>query len=472
MTNYYSLLAAVNLLLRYELHWWTTTLLMVAYFRHRMNYTYTLNSHINAQTHADPISAALQLAYLHIWHTNTLTINNSHGKYTRTVSGYHICNHFITMLVCLPLDFCTSRVRVCQQHLPATAYDNITQLVSANQITSRTTHLLSGPTTEPNGSSSSAIVNAVDTDLLHHHQQQQQLLLNTKAAGAGAGAGAGASAAKVVTATHSAIGLNEALIGSPTAAYNVTHQQQQPLQGTGGGGTLPPGLGSGSAYILNSLINSNESCNINGSISGSNGGLHHNVVGGTIGRTTMLHHHQQQQQSHHPLPLPHPLAYNTLAGTTSVNASGRHHHSALPSMLLTSQTSASLSGIGLLLNASNNNSSSSGGASGLGLSMTGAATVSAASTATTSCNSSSDLDDNININAIKDCLMTQRVPESCVWAGNLCSAPTKAPGKSYKCVARSEVSVARTVVKWYVWMCAACNVDGVYWKSKDKLRNV
>ncbi|XP_050319373.1 neural cell adhesion molecule 1-B isoform X3 [Bactrocera neohumeralis] len=310
-----------------------------------------------------------------------------------------------------------------KQHLPATAYDNITQLVAANQITARTTHLLSGPTTDPNGSSSSVIVNAVDTGLLHHHQQQQQQqqLLNAKAAGAGVGAGAGASAATVVTATHSANGLNEALIGSPTAAYNATHQQQQQQQqqlhgaGSGSGGTLPPGLGSGSAYILNSLINSNESCNSNGSISGSNGGLHHNVVGGTIGRATMLHHHQQQQQqSHHPLPVPHPLAYNTLAGTTGVSASGRHHHSALPSMLLTSQTSASLSGIGLLLNASNNNSSSSGGASGLGLSMTGAATASAASTATTSCNSSSDLDDNININAIKDCLMTQRVPESCV----------------------------------------------------------
>ncbi|XP_028899076.1 neural cell adhesion molecule 1-A [Zeugodacus cucurbitae] len=302
------------------------------------------------------------------------------------------------------------------KHLPTTAYDNITQLVAANQITARTTHPLSGTTADPNGSSSSSVlVNAVDTGLLHHQQQQQQLL-NTKAAGAGAGAGA----ATVVTATHSANGLNEALIGSPTAAYNATHhQQQQQLHGPGGGGTLPPGLGSGSGYLLSSLINSNESCNSNGSISGSNGGLHHNVVGGTIGRATMLHHHQQQQQqqqqSHHPLPVPHPLAYNTLAGTTGVNASGRHHHSgALPSMLLTSQTSASLSGIGLLLNASNNNSSSSGGASGLGLSMTGAVSASAASTATTSCNSSSDLDDNININAIKDCLMTQRVPESCV----------------------------------------------------------
>ncbi|ALC39700.1 CG42313 [Drosophila busckii] len=40
--------------------------------------------------------------------------------------------------------------------------------------------------------------------------------------------------------------------------------------------------------------------------------------------------------------------------------------------------------------------------------------VTASTTATTSCNSSQDLDDNININAIKDCLMTQRVPESCV----------------------------------------------------------
>ncbi|XP_023158458.1 uncharacterized protein LOC101459450 [Ceratitis capitata] len=319
------------------------------------------------------------------------------------------------------------------KHLPTTAYDNITQLVAANQITARTTHLLSGTTTDPNGcgsgSDSSAIVNALDTGLLHHHHQQHTSAGSSKAPVVGA--------STVVTATTSAHGLNEALISSPTASYNAMHLQQQlhigPLGTGGGGSTLPPGLGCGSGYILNSLLNSNESCNSNGSVNSNSGsaGLHHNLVGGTIGRTAMLqqHHHQQQQQQqnmqqlqHHAPALPHPLAYNTLAGTTSMStgggsgAGGRHHHNALPSMLLTSQTSASLSGIGLLLNASNNNSSSSGGASGLGLSMTtgGATSASAASTATTSCNSSTDLDDNININAIKDCLMTQRVPESCV----------------------------------------------------------
>ncbi|XP_054744813.1 neural cell adhesion molecule 1 [Anastrepha obliqua] len=296
------------------------------------------------------------------------------------------------------------------KHLPSTAYDNVTQLVAANQISART-HLLAGSTTDPTGSNSGSIVSAVDTGLLHHLHNSGG---STKAAVGGASTS--------VTATASANGLSEALIGSPTSSLNATvattHLQHQ-LHGPGvgsGGSTLPPGLGSGSGYILNSLISSNESCNTNSTISGSNGvGLHQNM-GGPISRAnTMLHHQQQQQQQlqHHPLPLPHPLAYNTLASTTGVNASGRHHHSALPSMLLTSQTSASLSGIGLLLNANNNNSSS-GGASGLGLGMTGAASASAASTATTSCNSSTDLDDNININAIKDCLMTQRVPESCV----------------------------------------------------------
>ncbi|XP_017493193.1 PREDICTED: neural cell adhesion molecule 1-A isoform X2 [Rhagoletis zephyria] len=286
------------------------------------------------------------------------------------------------------------------KHLPSAAYDNVIQLVAANQISART-QLLSGSTTDPTASSSSTIVSAVDSGLLHHHHSS---VGSTKASVSGA--------STAVTATASTNGLSEALIGSPTSLYNastsVAHLQQQLHGGPGGGGgTLPPGLGSGSGYILSSLINSNESCNTNG----SNSGLHQNV-----GRATILQLQQQQQQQqlqHHPLPLPHPLAYNTLAGTTGVNAGGRHHHSVVPSMLLTSQTSASLSGIGLLLNASNNNSSS-GGASGLGLGMTGAASASAASTATTSCNSSTDLDDNININAIKDCLMTQRVPESCV----------------------------------------------------------
>ncbi|XP_067625215.1 uncharacterized protein side-II [Eurosta solidaginis] len=321
------------------------------------------------------------------------------------------------------------------KHLPTTAAcDNITQLVATNQISSRT-HLLSGTTTTDfNGctgsSSSTNILNAVDTSLLNHHRNNNAG--NTKA-----------TAVDNVTITSSTNDLSESVIGSPTSLLNATvvHLQQQ-LHGTGsasdrgGGSTLPPGLGSGSGYILNSLINnSNESCNTNGSssISGSSScGLHQQNVGGIIGRAALLQQQQPQQQQHQhhalPPPLSHPLAYNTLASTTvlggGVNVGGRHHHhhhhhhntATMPSMLLTSQTSASLSGIGLLLNASNNNSSSSGGASGLGLSMTtgGATTASAASTASTSCNSSTDLDDNININAIKDCLMTQRVPESCV----------------------------------------------------------
>ncbi|TDG44918.1 hypothetical protein AWZ03_008649 [Drosophila navojoa] len=86
----------------------------------------------------------------------------------------------------------------------------------------------------------------------------------------------------------------------------------------------------------------------------------------TQGHTATLnrhHHHQQQQQQH-------------------------HHHQ---------QHHQPGSGSSLLLG-------SVGSVMGVGVT----------STTTTSCNSSQDLDDNININAIKDCLMTQRVPESCV----------------------------------------------------------
>uniref|UniRef100_A0A1B0FLW0 Ig-like domain-containing protein n=1 Tax=Glossina morsitans morsitans TaxID=37546 RepID=A0A1B0FLW0_GLOMM len=187
------------------------------------------------------------------------------------------------------------------------------------------------------------------------------------------------------------------IIGSPTSLASTstiaatTHLQQQ--LHSSGVGTLPPGLGSGGGYILNSLINSSSGTAMSS--------LHHTTsnnsgVGGSIGRVNLHHHHH------------HTLHHSTLGARGNASNNSQHYAGHSPSMMLTSQTTSALStggstpgsgsAVGLLLGSSHP------------LSSTGAS----ASTATTSCNSSTDLDDNINIMAIKDCLMTQRVPESCV----------------------------------------------------------
>ncbi|XP_058985910.1 neural cell adhesion molecule 1-B [Musca domestica] len=200
------------------------------------------------------------------------------------------------------------------------------------------------------------------------------------------------------------------IIGSPTSlASSMGSPHMQQKLHSSGVGTLPPGLGSGGGYILNSLINSSSgtamsslhhtSASSTSSSSANAGGrvnLHH--------ATTTLHHH------------------NTLGGR------GNHGHYMAPtppSMMLTSQTTSALSGgsgstpgstsgVGLLLGSSGVGSTL-GGLGVASSSLHSSSLASAApSTTTTSCNSSTDLDDNINIMAIKDCLMTQRVPESCV----------------------------------------------------------
>ncbi|KAL7738899.1 hypothetical protein ACLKA6_008480 [Drosophila palustris] len=151
------------------------------------------------------------------------------------------------------------------------------------------------------------------------------------------------------------LGMAGTIIGSPTSLSSTATiaAHLQPAHSSGVG-TLPPGLGSGGGYILNAY---------------ASGRLHHPLQQGggsrEVGHTATLnrhhhhhHHHQQQQQQQH------------------------HQPGSGSSLLLGSM--GSVMGVGVT------------------------------STTTTSCNSSQDLDDNININAIKDCLMTQRVPESCV----------------------------------------------------------
>ncbi|XP_023032216.2 uncharacterized protein LOC6643568, partial [Drosophila willistoni] len=160
------------------------------------------------------------------------------------------------------------------------------------------------------------------------------------------------------------LGLSGTIIGSPTSLSSTATLAAHHSSGVG---TLPPGLGSGGGYILNAY---------------ASGRLHHplqqvgggNTAGGgsigvthtaTLNRHHHHNHHHQLQHQHQP-----------------------QHHSG-SSLLLGSAGSV----MGVVGKANNTTSTT---------------------TATTSCNSSQDLDDNININAIKDCLMTQRVPESCV----------------------------------------------------------
>ncbi|XP_030555042.1 neural cell adhesion molecule 1 isoform X1 [Drosophila novamexicana] len=151
------------------------------------------------------------------------------------------------------------------------------------------------------------------------------------------------------------LGMGGTIIGSPTSLSSTATlaAHLQPAHSSGVG-TLPPGLGSGGGYIMNAYASAR---------------LHHPPGGAGVGHTATLnrHHHHQQQQQHH-------------------QQHQHQHHHQHPG-----------SGSSLLLG-------SVGSVMGVGVT----------STTTTSCNSSQDLDDNININAIKDCLMTQRVPESCV----------------------------------------------------------
>nr|XP_043067469.1 uncharacterized protein LOC108125450 [Drosophila bipectinata] len=158
------------------------------------------------------------------------------------------------------------------------------------------------------------------------------------------------------------LGIGGMVIGSPTSLSSnstlaAAAGHLQPMHSSGVGGTLPPGLGSGGGYILNAY---------------ATGRLHQQPGGGGTHTATLNRHHHHQQQQHH---LPH-------------HHQQQQHHSG--SNLLLGSSGSVMGVVGV---AKNSNSTT---------------------TATTSCNSSQDLDDNININAIKDCLMTQRVPESCV----------------------------------------------------------
>ncbi|XP_034667123.1 neural cell adhesion molecule 1 isoform X1 [Drosophila subobscura] len=197
--------------------------------------------------------------------------------------------------------------------------------------------------------------------------QRAQLLAAVAAAGGGCSSTVISPSSSMMGSLGSKppLGLGGTIIGSPTSLSSTATlaAHLQPVHSSGVG-TLPPGLGCGGGYILNAY---------------ASGRLHHPLqqvgAGGGATHTATLsrqhqqqqhhnHHHQHQQQQQHP------------------------HHSG--SSLLLGSAGSVMGVVGLANNTTSN------------------------TTTTTSCNSSQDLDDNININAIKDCLMTQRVPESCV----------------------------------------------------------
>ncbi|XP_030377819.1 uncharacterized protein LOC115626578 [Scaptodrosophila lebanonensis] len=205
-------------------------------------------------------------------------------------------------------------------------------------------------------------------------------------------AGGGTCSSTVISPTSSMmgslggkpLGLGGTIIGSPTSLSSTATLAAHLQSHSSGVGTLPPGLGSGGGYILNSLMNSGA-----GGAASAYGSsrLHHPLQQAGHSATLNRHHHHQQHQHQH-----------------QQQQQGLHHH--LPA----GSSASSGSNVGLLLG-------SSGGLLGIGSSagsVMGVVGAANNSTTTTSCNSSQDLDDNININAIKDCLMTQRVPESCV----------------------------------------------------------
>ncbi|XP_046811629.1 mucin-19-like [Lucilia cuprina] len=268
-----------------------------------------------------------------------------------------------------------------------------------NQINARTHLLASASMMSPTATTASAATTS-GTALLH---ATATTISRTGAAGSSGGSGA-------------AVGLMHDvgnIIGSPTSLASTstiaatTHLQQQ--LHSSGVGTLPPGLGTGGGYILNSLINSSSGTAMSSlhhtsatcspsaasSSSSSTNANASNIVGGMMGGGSIGRVNLHHSTLHH---------HNTLGSR------GNHgHYTGHPSpstMMLTSQTTSALSG---------GSGSTPGSTTGVGLLLGSHSLPSAApSTTTTSCNSSTDLDDNINIMAIKDCLMTQRVPESCV----------------------------------------------------------
>uniref|UniRef100_A0A1I8PYM0 Ig-like domain-containing protein n=1 Tax=Stomoxys calcitrans TaxID=35570 RepID=A0A1I8PYM0_STOCA len=261
-----------------------------------------------------------------------------------------------------------------------------------NQINARTHLMASASMLSPTASTTAMVSSVAATSTLNRSALGGAV--TTSAAGGGGYMGADVT---------NIIGSPTSLASSTGLAATTPHMHQQ--LHTSGVGTLPPGLGSGGGYILSSLINSSSGTAMSS--------LHHNPsssstgtssvspnTGGSIGRVN--HHHGTAATTMH--------HHNTLGG----RANHGHFIGATPSMMLTSQTTSALSGSG----------STPGSTSGVALLLgsggavgTSSLASAAASTTTTSCNSSTDLDDNINIMAIKDCLMTQRVPESCVTSG-------------------------------------------------------
>ncbi|XP_061393851.1 mucin-19-like, partial [Musca vetustissima] len=272
--------------------------------------------------------------------------------------------------------------------------------ITFNQINARTHLMASASMLSPTGSTTAGTLS----------RGGLAGVLATSTTGSGSG---GAGDATTVAAYMASDVAN--IIGSPTSlASSMGSPHMQQKLHSSGVGTLPPGLGSGGGYILNSLINSSSGTAMSSlhHTTGSSAASSTNAGAGSIGRVNL--HHATTTLHHH----------NTLGGR------GNHGHYMTPtppSMMLTSQTTSALSGsgstpgstsgVGLLLGGSSGvGGSTLGGGIGVASSSLHSSSLASAapSTTTTSCNSSTDLDDNINIMAIKDCLMTQRVPESCV----------------------------------------------------------
>ncbi|XP_075150849.1 sidestep II transmembrane protein [Haematobia irritans] len=261
-----------------------------------------------------------------------------------------------------------------------------------NQINARTHLMASASMLSPTATTTTAASSVGATNSTLNRSGLGGVVATSAAGGGGAGGGYMSSDVANVIGSPTSLASASGMAGATPHIHQQLH--------TSGVGTLPPGLGSGGGYILSSLINSSSGTAMSS--------LHHNSpstgsstvsanTGGSIGRVN-LHHATTASTLHH---------HNTLGGR------GNHSHfmGHTPSMMLTSQTTSALSGSG----------STPGSTSGVGLLLgsggamgTSSLASAAPSTTTTSCNSSTDLDDNINIMAIKDCLMTQRVPESCV----------------------------------------------------------
>lgn len=253
-----------------------------------------------------------------------------------------------------------------------------------NQINARTHLMASGPMMSPTATTTATSVTAATTS-------GTGLLHTTAIARTGTGG-------SIMHDVGNIIGSPTSLASNSTIAAG-THLQQQ--LHSSGVGTLPPGLGTGGGYILNSLINSSSGTAMSS--------LHH--TSSTCSPPSSAATATSANASGNVLSMQRVnLHHSTLHHHNTLGSRGTHgHYTGHPSpssMMLTSQTTSALSG---------GSGSTPGSTSGVGLLLGSHSLPSAApSTTTTSCNSSTDLDDNINIMAIKDCLMTQRVPESCV----------------------------------------------------------